>query len=72
MHTRITLDLRDPQLVKLLRLEAAHGGKTIRDIVATALEGYFSARRENRAVMKLAERVFSEWDNPKDSDYDRL
>jgi hypothetical protein len=70
MTTRITVDLRDPQLLKLLRLEAAQEGKTIREIVAVALEGYFSAKRENHAVMKLAEQAFSEWDNPKDSEYD--
>ncbi len=72
VDTRITVDLRSPQLVKLLRLEAAHEGKTIREIITTALEAYFSARREDQALMKLAEQVFSEWDNPKDSAYDKL
>ncbi len=27
---------------------------------------------ENQALLKLAEPVFGEWDNPKDSDYDRI
>ena len=72
VETRITVDLRDPQLVKLLRLEAAQEGKTLREVIVAALESYFSAKRENQAVMKLAERVFSEWDNPKDSEYDRV
>jgi hypothetical protein len=72
MDTRITVDLRDPRLVKLLRLEAAHEGKTIREVITNALEAYFSARREDQALMKLAERVFSEWDNPKDSAWNEL
>lgn len=72
VDTRITVDLGDPQLVKLLRMEAASEGKTLREVITSALEGYFSAKRENQAVMKLAEEVFSEWDNSKDSDYDRL
>lgn len=72
MNTRITIDLHDPQLLKLLRLEAAQEGKALREVIVKALESYFSSKRENRAVMKLAEKVFSEWDNPKDSEYDRL
>ena len=72
MNTRITIDLHDPDLLRLLKLEAAQEGTPIREVIVKALEGYFSARRENRAVMTLAEKVFSEWDNPKDSDYDRL
>lgn len=72
VNTRITIDLHDPQLLKLLRLEAAQEGMAIREVIVKALEGYFSSRRENRAVMMLAEQIFSEWDNPKDSEYDRL
>lgn len=72
MNTRITIDLHDPDLLRLLKLEAAHEGKAIREVIVSALEGYFSARRENRSVMKLAEKVFADWDNPKDSEYDGL
>ena len=72
MNTRITIDLHDLNLLRLLRLEAAQEGTEIREVVVRALEGYFSSRKENRSIMKLAEKVFSEWDNPKDSDYDRL
>ena len=61
METRITIDLRDPQLLKLLRLEAAKEGKTLRELVVAALESYFSGKRENQAIMKLAEKVFSEF-----------
>lgn len=71
MRTRLTIDLANPSLARLLRLEAAHRGKAIREIVTEALEAYFSHKRENRAVMRLAEQTFEEWDNPKDADYDK-
>lgn len=71
METRITVDLGDPQLSRLLRLEAAQKGKAIREIVTEALRVYFSNRRENRAVIRLAEEAFAEWDNPQDAEYDR-
>lgn len=72
MNTRLTVDLHNEQLIKLLRLEAAHGGRGLGEIIAEALQGYFSSKKENRAVMKLAEKAFAEWDNPKDAVYDRL
>jgi len=72
MSTRITIDLQNPQLTKLLRLEAAQEHKTIREVIVEALQSYFSSKRENQAVMKLAEKAFAEWDNPKDSEYDRF
>ena len=72
MNSRITIDLHDSNLLRLLKLEAAHEGRPIREVVVRALEGYFSARKENQAVVKLAEKVFADWDNPKDAEYDRL
>ena len=72
MQTRITVDLGNSGLAKLLRLEAAQEGTAVREVVIHALESYFSAKRENWATMKLAERAFSEWDNAKDSQYDRF
>jgi hypothetical protein len=72
MNTRLTVDLQDPSLMTHLRVEAAREGKALRDIVVEALQDYLSHKRENQAVMKLAEGSFSEWDNPKDSEYDRL
>lgn len=72
MNTRFTIDLQDEELTKLLRLEAAHSGKAIREVVVDALESYFSAKRENKAVAKLAEKAFAEWDNPKDAEYDKI
>ena len=53
-------------------MEAAERGKALRDIILEALTSYFSHKRENRAMLKLAEKAFADWDNPKDSDYDRV
>jgi len=72
MSTRLTIDLQNPNLLTLLKLEAAHTHKLIREIIVEALEGYFSSKRENQAILKLAEKAFAEWDNPKDSEYDSL
>ncbi len=72
MNTRLTIDLKDPQITRLLRMEAAERGDSIRDIIVEALTSYFSHKRENKALLKLAEKSFAEWDNPKDSDYDKL
>jgi hypothetical protein len=72
MNTRLTLDLQNPKLMTLLRFEAVREGKALREIVVEALECHLSHRRENQALLKLAEPVFGEWDNPKDSDYDRI
>ena len=72
MSTRLTLDLGDPQLAQLLRVEAARERTTMKDIVVRALEAYFSERRENGALLKLAEAAFAEWDNPEDAVYDEL
>lgn len=44
---RISVDLGDPRLLKLLRIET-------------------------RAPEKMSASVFSDWDNPLDSDYDKL
>ena len=72
MNTRLTIDLHDEQLLRLLRLQAAHEGKALREIIVEALRNYFAEQWENRAVMKLAEKSFQEWDNPQDAEYDKL
>ena len=72
MSSRITIDLGTPQLATLLKLEAAHSKRAIKDIVVDALESYFSYRKETQTVLKLAEKTFAEWDNPLDADYDKL
>ena len=72
MNTRITVDLQNPQLLTLIRLQVAHEGVSIRELVVKALESYLSNMKENKSVLKLSEATFEEWDNPKDSEYDAL
>lgn len=72
MVNRITIDFKDPRYLKQLKFCAAEEGKPVREIVITALEAYFSSRLENRALAKLGEEAFAEWDNSKDAEYDDL
>jgi len=72
LATRITVDLENPNLVKLLSLEAQSQGITKRKVIIQALENYFAEKMENKALMKMAEATFLEWDNPLDRDYDKL
>ena len=72
MNTRLTIDLQNPQLLTMLKLQVAQENRTIREVIVEALENYLSHKRENQALLHLAESSFAEWDNPKDSDYDHL
>lgn len=72
MGTRISTDLADPRLLKLLRAEANERDTTVKQVLTCALEAYFADRLETKALAKLAESSFSEWDDPRDADYDRL
>ena len=72
MGTRISTDLADPRLVKLLKIEAHETDTTIKEVLTRALEAWFAERLENKALAKLSESAFSEWDDPRDADYDRL
>jgi hypothetical protein len=72
MKTRISTDLGDPRLMKLLKLEAQETGTSVKEVLIRALESYFAHRLETKALMKASEAVFEEWNDPKDSDYDRL
>lgn len=72
MNTRISTDLGDARLVRLLKAEALEGDTTIKDVLTRALEAYFADRLETKALAKLAESSFAEWDDPRDADYDRL
>lgn len=72
MGKRISTDLADPRLVRLLKVEAQETDTTIKDVLSRALEAWFAERLENKALAKLSESAFSEWDDPRDSDYDRL
>lgn len=71
-QARISTDLGDPKLIRLLKLEAQETGTSIREVLIRALESYFAHRLETRALLKASEKVFEEWDNPQDADYDRL
>jgi hypothetical protein len=70
--TRISADLQDPRLLRLLKAEANEHDTTIKDVLTRALEAYFAERLETKALAKLAEAAFDEWDDPRDADYDRL
>lgn len=72
MNTRITVDLQNAQLLTLLKLYSAQEHLTLQKVIVEALEQYLSHKRENQALLKLAEPAFQEWDNPKDSEYDKL
>jgi len=72
MQTRISTDLGDPRLIKLLKLEAQETDSSIKDVLVRALESYFAHRLETKALLKASESVFEEWNDPRDSDYDKL
>lgn len=72
MKTRISTDLGDPRLMKLLKMEAQESSISLKEVLVQALESYFSHRLETKALIKASESVFEEWDNPLDADYDKL
>lgn len=71
-NTRISTDLGDPRLMRLLKREAQETDTTIKSVLIKALESYFQHKLETRALAKAAEDVFNDWDNELDSDYDKL
>ena len=72
MQTRISMDLGNPSLVRLLKREADDTDSSMKDVVVRALEAYFAHRLETKALMKASESIFEEWNDPRDADYDRL
>ena len=72
MGTRITLDLGSPVLLKLLKNEATSTGTSMKDVVVKCLESYFSDRLESKALARIADKVFEEWQDPMESAYDDL
>ena len=58
--------------MKLLKAEAIERDTTIKEVLTRALEAYFADRLETKALAKLAEASFSEWDDPRDAEYDKL
>lgn len=70
--TRLSTDLKNPLLMKLLKLEAQEKDSTVTEVLVTALEAYFAHKIENRTLLAAAENAFSEWNDARDSDYDKL
>ena len=67
------MDFHDrPELIELLRVQAARMGWTQKAIIAEALESYFAHHLENQLLRKGAESTFAEWDNEEDAVYDEL
>lgn len=71
-QSRITADLGDPRLMKLLKAEAQSEDKTLKEVLVTALEVYFAEKLENKALQKISESTFEEWNNSLDAEYDSL
>jgi len=70
---KLSFDFSDvPELVKLLRLEAAQTRQSQKAILVQSLESYFAHRLENRLIEQAASKAFSEWDNEDDRVYDSL
>lgn len=72
MKARLSTDLGNPVLIKLLKHEAQLSDSSVKDVLVRALEAYFAHRLETKALQKASEAVFEEWDDPRDSDYDNL
>jgi hypothetical protein len=72
MNTRLSADLGDPTWMRLLKLESQETGSSVKDVLIRALEGYFCHRLETKALQKASEKVFEEWNDPRDSEYDAL
>lgn len=72
MKARLSTDLGDPKLLKLLKAEAAEKDSSIKDVLITALESYFAHRIETKSLQRASEVAFDEWDDPRDSEYDAI
>ena len=55
---KLSTDLGDPRLLKLLKQEAAATDSSMKEVLINALESYFAHRLETKALMKLSESVF--------------
>jgi hypothetical protein len=72
MGTRISTDLGDARLVRLLKAEAQERETSVKDVLVRALDACFADRLETKALTRLAEASFEEWNDPRDAEYDRL
>jgi hypothetical protein len=70
--SRISTQLGNPALLKLLKREAEEQGSTVKSVLTHALECFFAHKLETKALAKISEETFSEWNDPRDSDYDKL
>ncbi|HBQ21689.1 MAG: hypothetical protein A3D19_06375 [Deltaproteobacteria bacterium RIFCSPHIGHO2_02_FULL_38_15] len=68
---KITIDLMDQNLYELLKLEAVRQ-HSMKQVIHNALKLYFEDRLETFTLAEAAKKAFSEWENPLDSDYDKL
>jgi mRNA interferase MazF len=53
MSTRISTDLGDLRLMRLLKAEAAERETSVKDVLTRALEAYFAERLETRALARV-------------------
>ncbi len=58
--------------MRLLKAEANDRDTTVKEVLIRALEAYFADRLETKALAKIAESSFSEWNDPRDAEYDAL
>lgn len=72
MKSRISTDLGNPRLIRLLKVEAQETGTSVKETLIRVLEAYFAPRLETKALERASEEIFSEWNDPRDSDYDKL
>ena len=68
---KITIDLMDQNLYELLKLEAARQ-HSMKQVIHDALKLYFEDRLETLTLAGATQKAVSEWENPLDSDYDKL
>ena len=55
-----------------LKAEAIDRDTSVKDVLIRALEAYFADRLETKALAKISESSFSEWNDPRDAEYDKL
>ncbi len=72
MNSRISMDLGNPLLLKLLKLESQETGTSMKDVLVKCLESYFAHKLETKALMKASDKAFEEWHDPIESDYDNV
>ncbi len=72
MSSRISTDLGNPVWVRLLKLEAQETDSSMKEVLVRALDAYFAHRLETKALQAASEAIFSEWNDPRDAEYDHL